>query len=65
MKLAFWCLNLKLTSEAKEILTEVVKHNPNNKQAKAMLVSIGQAAAGLGAAAQLGGSSNPCRRNDR
>jgi hypothetical protein len=45
MKLAFWCLNLKLTSEAKEILTEVVKHNPNNKQAKAMLVSIGQAAA--------------------
>ncbi len=45
MKLAFWCLNLKLTSEAKELLTEIVKHNPQNKRAQAMLVSIEQAAA--------------------
>jgi len=45
MKLAFWCLNLKLTSEAKELLADVARHNPTNKQAKAMLVSIEQAAA--------------------
>jgi hypothetical protein len=45
MKLAFWCLNLKLTAEAKVLLSEIVEHNPNNKQAKAMLVSLDQAAA--------------------
>ena len=44
MKLAYWCLNLKMTSEARALLTDIVKHNPTNKRAKAMLVSIEQAA---------------------
>ena len=47
MKLALWCLNLKLTAEAGQLLNSVVELNPNNKQAKAMLVSIEQAAARL------------------
>jgi len=44
MKLAHWCLNLKLIAEAKEQLIDVAKHNPNHPQAYAMLVSIEQAA---------------------
>jgi len=44
-KLALWCLNLKLTAEAKDLLADIVDHNPNHSQAQAMLVSIGQAAA--------------------
>jgi hypothetical protein len=47
MKLALWCLNLKLTKEARELLSTVVQHNPNHPQAKAMLVSIDQAASRL------------------
>jgi hypothetical protein len=45
MKLAMWCLNLKMTAEANELLTDIVTHNPTNKRAKAMLVSLDQAAA--------------------
>jgi hypothetical protein len=47
VKLALWCLHLKLTAEAGELLSSVVELNPNNTQAKAMLVSIEQAAARL------------------
>ncbi len=47
MKLALWCLNLKLTKEARELLTNVIEHNPTHPQAKAMLVSIEQAASRL------------------
>ena len=47
MKLALWCLNLKLAKEARELLTTVVEHNPNHPQAKAMLESINQAASRL------------------
>jgi hypothetical protein len=47
MKLALWCLHLKLTAEAGQLLSSVVELNPNNTQAKAMLVSIEQAATRL------------------
>ncbi len=47
MKLAHWCLHLKLTEEAGQLLQSVVDLNPKNEQAKAMLVSIEQAAARL------------------
>jgi hypothetical protein len=47
MKLALWCLNLKLNAEAGQLLNSVVELNPNNTQAKAMLISIEQAAARL------------------
>ena len=47
MKLAHWCLHLKLTDEAGELLKSVVVLNPKNEQAKAMLASIEQAAARL------------------
>ncbi len=43
-KLALWCLNLKLIPEANDLLADIVQHNPNHKQAQAMLVSIGNAA---------------------
>jgi hypothetical protein len=45
MKLALWCLNLKLTAEAKDQLVQVLHHNPDDKHARSMLVSIEQAAA--------------------
>jgi hypothetical protein len=41
-KLARWCLNVKLTAQAKEQLTKVRELNSHNKQAEAMLVSIDQ-----------------------
>lgn len=44
MKLALWCLNLKLKEQAKEQLTKVVELNPQHTQAKAMLFSMQQAA---------------------
>ena len=44
MKLAHWCLHLKLTEEAGQLLKSVVELNPKNEQAKAMLASIEQAA---------------------
>jgi hypothetical protein len=47
MKLALWCLQLKLTVEAGQLLKSVVELNPNHTQAKAMLVSIEQAAVRL------------------
>ena len=37
MKLALWCLHLKLTDEAGQLLKSVVELNPKNEQAKAML----------------------------
>ena len=55
MKLALWCLNLKLTAEAKELLTTVIEHNPNHNQAKAMLFSI----------EQDGGPTGPARARPR
>ena len=47
MKLALWCLNLKLSAEAQELLTAILEQNPNNPKARAMLLSIEQAAARL------------------
>jgi hypothetical protein len=47
MKLALWCLNLKLSAEARELLTAILEQNPNHPKAKAMLLSIDQAAARL------------------
>ena len=47
MKLAHWCLHLKLTEEAGQLLESVVELNPKNEQAKAMLASIEQAAVRL------------------
>ena len=47
MKLALWCLHLKLTAEARQLLTSVIEMNPKNSQAKAMLISIDQAATRL------------------
>ncbi len=47
MKLALWCLHLKLTEEAGQLLKSVVELNPKNEQARAMLVSIEHAAARL------------------
>ena len=44
MKLALWCLNLKLTAQAKEQLVKVIELNPKHDQAKAMLFSMQQAA---------------------
>jgi hypothetical protein len=44
MKLALWCLNLKLKAQAKEQLTKVVELNPRHTQAKAMLFSMQQSA---------------------
>ncbi len=44
MKLALWCLNLKLTAEAKEQLVKVIELNPKHDQAKSMLFSMQQAA---------------------
>ena len=44
MKLALWCLNLKLKAQAKEQLTKVIELNPQHTQAKAMLFSMQQAA---------------------
>jgi hypothetical protein len=44
MKLALWCLNLKLTAEAKGQLTEILKRNPSDKHARSMLISMEQAA---------------------
>jgi hypothetical protein len=43
-KLALWCLNHKLNDQAKDLLADIVQHNPNYSQARDMLVSIGQAA---------------------
>ncbi len=43
MKLALWCLNLKMKAEAKEQLSKVVALNPSHAQAKAMLRSMQQA----------------------
>jgi hypothetical protein len=47
MKLALWCLHLKLTAEARQLLDSVIKMNPKNAQAKAMLISLEQAASRL------------------
>jgi hypothetical protein len=44
MKLAHWCLKMNLIAEAKEQLTVIARHNPENLQAQAMLASIEQAA---------------------
>ncbi len=44
MKLAHWCLNLDLKDEAREQLRQILVQNPSNPQAKAMLVSMDQAA---------------------
>ena len=44
MKLALWCLNLKLTAEARQLLASVIKMNPKNTEAQAMLISLEQAA---------------------
>ncbi len=44
MKLALWCLNLKLTAEAREQLTTILQRDPNDRQAQSMLNSIEQAA---------------------
>ena len=44
MKLALWCLHLKLTAEAGQQLNVVLEQNPNHAQAKAMLISLEQAA---------------------
>ena len=44
MKLALWCLNLKLTAQAKDQLVKVIELNPKHDQAKAMLFSMQQAA---------------------
>lgn len=44
MKLAHWCLKMNLIAEAKDQLRDIAEHNPNNRQARAMLVSIEQAA---------------------
>jgi len=43
-KLARWCLNVKLTAQAKEQLTKVLELNSKDRQAQAMLVSINQEA---------------------
>ena len=43
MKLALWCLHLKLTVEAGQLLESVLELNPKNTQAKAMQVSLAQA----------------------
>jgi hypothetical protein len=47
MKLALWCLNLKLTAEARSLLTAIIEQNPNHPKARAMLLSIDQAAVRL------------------
>jgi len=47
MKLALWCMNLKLSAEAHELLSSVLEKNPNHPQAKAMLGSIKQSATRL------------------
>jgi hypothetical protein len=47
MKLALWCLHLKLTAEAGHLLNSVLEQNPNHAQAKAMLISLEQAATRL------------------
>jgi hypothetical protein len=44
MKLALWCLHLKLTAEAGQLIHSVLEQNPNHAQAKAMQVSLEQAA---------------------
>jgi hypothetical protein len=43
-KLARWCLNVKLTAQAKEQLTKVLELNSRNRQAQLMLLSIDQQA---------------------
>jgi hypothetical protein len=43
MKLVHWCLKMNLNAEAKEQLTEIARHNPNHREANAMLLSIEQA----------------------
>ena len=43
-KLARWCLNAKLTAQAKEQLTKVLELNSQNRQAQLMLLSIDQQA---------------------
>ena len=45
MKLARWCLNLKLHAEAKEQLEKVLELNSKHPQARAMLFTMEQAAA--------------------
>ncbi len=47
MKLALWCMNLKLTAEARELLSSVLKKNPTHAQAKAMLDAMAQTATRL------------------
>jgi hypothetical protein len=47
MKLALWCLNQKLSAEARELLTAILEQNPNHPEARARLLSINQAAARL------------------
>jgi hypothetical protein len=42
MKLARWCLEQRLTVEAKEQLTEILRLNPSNGPARTMLVKIDQ-----------------------
>ncbi len=45
MKLAQWCLNLKLRDEAREQLKKVLEVNKKHPQARAMMASMDQAAA--------------------
>ena len=47
MKLALWCLNLKLTAEARALLTAILEQSPNHPEARARLLSIEQAATRL------------------
>jgi hypothetical protein len=47
MKLALWCLNQKLSTEARELLTAILAKSPDHPKAKAMRLSIDQAAARL------------------
>lgn len=43
MKLAHWCLNYDLKTEARQQLAQILEQNPSNPQAKAMLISMDQA----------------------
>src|SRR5205823_5267329 len=45
MKLARWCLSLKLSAEAKEQLTKLLELSPDHREAKAMLLKMEQSEA--------------------
>jgi hypothetical protein len=48
LKLARWCLNQRLATEAKEQLSHILQLDPNNGPAQAMLTKIGQEQARIG-----------------